>query len=265
MTQVIDVHYRDNHRNTCGRIRSEKRYKGIKSDLNIKTLHSPKKRSQKQKKHHGRRYPNVCKASKPTKPMYTNYQIITDAATCKQAITKLYSAHPTFVGFDCEWRQDFPDPRVSKRRQKKNKHKHRISMIQICFKKTILLIRIYRFRNNIPKIFKTFLKDRNVYKCGIGLSGDKRKLKWDHGLELRGCVELNHVYQDAMYNDYGNAYEAQWLGLRVMCQDVLGRDMHYKSKVKHFYWEKHVLPAKYIQYAIDDCKVGYDIYDALTY
>jgi len=182
----------------------------------------------------------------------TPVKLVSDSHSCAVVLKELIAMHPEAVGIDCEQKAIFS------RGQKENK----ISLLQIASDSVIILIRMHKLRH-FPSELTTFLGDRHVLKVGVGIYGDCDKLRRDYLLVMRGCVELNHIFQALPIE----RKDDNLVSLKRLSEMFIGREKMSKSTYKKITlsnWEAPQLSAKQISYAARDAMDGFEILHAFA-
>eukprot|EP01083_Nonionella_stella_P215406 775290_1 len=194
----------------------------------------------------------------PDKKLYLNDVPIKVVSTHKAltvATDELLSYNPSYLGIDCEWKPQF----------RKSKRQNKVSLLQIAHSKLIILIQLNHFTRVYHSLSTSgmlkILHSKKIIKCGVGIMDDRQKMYDDHGVNIKRCVELNHLN---MYPIHTRHKPAPYFGLAKLCKKVLQCEMQYKSKkITMSNWENYVLTEKQIMYAADDAFIGYQILETL--
>ena len=113
--------------------------------------------------------------------------VIEDASYCDKLLQGYFSKYPfkmNYIGIDCEW--------VSKKGQKNTP----VALLQMatplcdCF-----LVRLCKMDGQMPQSVKEVLEDKTVFKFGVGIENDAKRLLQMFGIHAQGCVDLRHVVQ----------------------------------------------------------------------
>jgi hypothetical protein len=83
------------------------------------------------------------------------------------------------VGFDLEWRATM----------KKNQPPGPVALLQLAVPDFVLLLHIFHF-DKIPEELIELLASRSVFKLGVNVKNDARKLHKDYGLVVNGILDL---------------------------------------------------------------------------
>ena len=121
--------------------------------------------------------------------------MIDDASSCDkllQSHRSKYAFKMNYIGIDCEW--------VNKEGQVNAP----VALLQIatplcdCF-----LVRLCKMDGQMRQIVKEILEDKTVFKFGVGIQDDAKRLWKMFGIHARGCVDLRHVIQiSQLENEY---------------------------------------------------------------
>lgn len=186
-------------------------------------------------------------------------KIVSNEKALKLVVDELISYNPLYLGIDCEWR-----PNIKGQLQS-----NKVSIIQIAHQKIIILIRLNKIKNVdhafISSGLLSIFSNVNIYKCGVGVYHDKKKLFNDYNINLLSCIELNHLY--SKYNTTKDQDSANFMGLKSLSKIVLNVDMKYKFDDKSVTCSDWAtdgdLTDKQIIYAAEDAHVAYNMFDKL--
>eukprot|EP01084_Bolivina_argentea_P265190 449413_1 len=101
--------------------------------------------------------------------------IVSDTASCIQAINDLKKLNPYILGLDCEWVGN-----------------HKVSLLQLGHSKLIVLIRIHKLKT-IPVELIGLMNNNKILKTGVGIYNDIKKLRNDYMINVNGVVDINHI------------------------------------------------------------------------
>ncbi|XP_068210115.1 exonuclease 3'-5' domain-containing protein 2 isoform X1 [Palaemon carinicauda] len=156
------------------------------------------------------------------------------------------------VGFDCEWVQ------VRGRRRP-------VALLQLATCSGMcVLVRLCHMKSDIPDSLKDFLKDEDVLKVGVGPLEDSNYLYGDYNFEVRGCVDLRHLWLRCQDLDRADSDEAivkskGGMGLNALAEKYLGRTLDKDWRVRASDWEADTLTTRQENYAAEDALVGIHI------
>ena len=140
-----------------------------------------------------------------------------------------------------------------KKRQKQNKaglrKKNRLALLQVATATDVFLVHLFHFDAAEAPSLAAFLADTSVLKLGVGITGDGRKLAADHGLTLRGAVDLQLL-----------AYRAHMtsgaIGLKRLTARALRHELPKSSAIQLSNWEVRPLSPDQVVYAAADAAVA---------
>ncbi|ETO15364.1 exonuclease 3-5 domain containing protein [Reticulomyxa filosa] len=135
--------------------------------------------------------------------------VCNDVVSVEENVKQLLKQEPTCIGLDCEWKPYFSGEAVN-----------RISLLQLAaFDICILiqmqqlqyipqeLIDILQNKKEKKRTDSFFFKKKRVWKVGVNITGDAKKLFEDYSISVRGCIELTHMLkQSVFYEDMVTSY-----------------------------------------------------------
>ncbi|KAF8311245.1 hypothetical protein DL93DRAFT_1489809 [Clavulina sp. PMI_390] len=90
------------------------------------------------------------------------------------------------VGFDVEWKPNFV----------KGQAENRIALAQVADRSAIYLVHISLMGWKVPPRLRLILEDGTIRKAGVGIDGDKDKIRRDLGVNLAGPLELSTLARE---------------------------------------------------------------------
>ncbi|KAF2854646.1 hypothetical protein T440DRAFT_387194 [Plenodomus tracheiphilus IPT5] len=172
------------------------------------------------------------------------------------------------VGFDIEWK---PFGMVSS-------IKHNASLIQLACEDRIALFHISLFQGTtvqdlMPPSLKAVLESPDIYKVGVAIKGDFKRLNKYLGIEAQGVFELSRLHNLVQWYEVdpaqvnnrlvGLAAQVhQHLQLPLYKGEPLDDDPGTTSSVRESDWSLP-LDLSQIHYAAADAYAGFRLYDAL--
>ncbi|KAF8624811.1 hypothetical protein AX15_005698 [Amanita polypyramis BW_CC] len=153
------------------------------------------------------------------------------------------------LGFDLEWKP------IYRRGQSENP----VALVQLANNDRILLIQISAM-SEFPENLKQLLENPGVLKTGVGIQKDAEKLFRDHGVSMRGCVDLALLARTVDNVQWKGPYR-QGIALARLVQAYRSLAMA-KGKVQRSNWELYLSAAQQT-YAANDAHAGYVLYASL--
>ncbi|CAL4182676.1 unnamed protein product, partial [Meganyctiphanes norvegica] len=154
------------------------------------------------------------------------------------------------LGFDCEWVQVQGSRRP-------------VALLQLATASGVCVLVRLSCMNSIPDSLKMLLNDNRVLKLGVACIEDSQYLLMDYGLNVRGCVDLRHLYFRSFNQETPGENEikqtANNIGLNGLSQKLLGKSLNKDWRIRAGDWEAHELSPKQIKYAAEDALVGIHI------
>ena len=189
-----------------------------------------------------------------------------------EGLRKCYSDTPC-VGFDLEWK-----PKVVYRSDDTHPDTYEsdppsenpVSLMQITIndngKKLTYLIRMLEvFNREICKTLQyqdcalfQLLRDPDVLKFGVGITGDAKKLAYDYFVTMRGAVELGDVSQTLLASSASEFLLDNWphlgtsMSLQSLVGEVCGVHLPKRKEVQCSDWEAFTLSHQQVLYAASD-------------
>jgi len=148
------------------------------------------------------------------------------------------------IGLDCEWvSQDGKSGPVA--------------LLQIAtFRGLCILVRLCKM-SSIPNSLKEILASQIVFKVGVAILDDSKKLMIDYGLDVLSCVDLRHLVVK-YWKHQGK------LGLEALADIVLGVKLDKDWKLRAGNWEAEKLSHRQLVYAANDALVAVNIAWVIT-
>ena len=106
---------------------------------------------------------------------------------------------------------------------------------------------------SLPTSLRQILASPDIYKLGVGISEDKRKLLEDWRLDMVSCVDLRHLVLHSSWPHQGK------LGLESLARIVLGVSLDKDWRIRASHWEAEELSTRQINYAANDALVAVNI------
>lgn len=182
------------------------------------------------------------------------------------------------VGLDVEWRPEGmksdESPQYSKPNGKYTMNPHRVALLQISMRMSTsdsssltYLIRMHQlFPHDLcPGVTHrncalfTFLRNPQIWKCGVGIVGDRKKFEVDIGVRMRGIIELGALLERIKTHDEeiscsgsGSGSMLPSLSLKNIVQHVCGVSLPKLKAVQCSDWAADVLTAEQVLYAAAD-------------
>ncbi|KIJ05572.1 hypothetical protein PAXINDRAFT_93282 [Paxillus involutus ATCC 200175] len=141
------------------------------------------------------------------------------------------------LGFDLEWRVMW----------QAGAKERRTALVQLCDKRTILLI-------------QEVIESASILKTGANILNDGEKLYRDFGIRAQGLVELGALATRAD-NKFASMYNREIVSLSKMVAMYLGKTL-LKGKVRTSNWEAD-LSTQMVEYAANDAHCALMVYNKL--
>ncbi|XP_059151349.1 exonuclease 3'-5' domain-containing protein 2-like isoform X2 [Physella acuta] len=143
------------------------------------------------------------------------------------------------VGLDCEW------VRTCK-----------VACLQLaCASGPCVIIRLFKLNPSFPQTLKSLLADKSILKIGVAVTDDSKKLLFDYGLQVSGCVDLRNIL-----NRVRGVFNCPSQGLGGLARCILGVELSKDKKVRCGNWESEIYSREQINYAATDAAVAVDIF-----
>jgi hypothetical protein len=181
----------------------------------------------------------------------------TSYETCERQ-AKMFLNEP-IVGFDLEW-ETFAS-------LKKHGAKQNVSLIQIASESQIGLFHVACFKGTtleelMPPSLRTLLESESITKTGVNVVGDANRLRTFFQIEMKGLVELSHLYRIVRYSEQSpDMVNFKLCGLAMQVKDILRLPLK-KDETRVSRWSSK-LNAQQIEYAAADAYAGFHLYHAL--
>ena len=172
-------------------------------------------------------------------------ELITGPSDWKDVIRELKSHLTTFpvLGLDCEWVSENGKARA-------------VCLLQLASVKGLVLLIRLNTVGPLPIALKEILASFEVFKVGVAVTGDSKKLVADYGLDVCGCVDLRHLVLARRGPDEGHPGK---LGLEALAELYLGVSLDKDWKVRAGDWEADTLSERQIAYAANDALVAVNV------
>lgn len=159
----------------------------------------------------------------------------------KAELDRWLREHPDGVyGFDVEWRPN-------RHRGQRNP----VSVVQLATATHACVVQAPLIRH-----LGGVLSDPAVLKAGVGILEDARKLQRDHGVALRGAVDVGVAAAR-------QAGASQPVGLKRLCKELLGVELAKPRRVVMSDWQAAKLTPAQVRYAALDAIYGRRAYAKL--
>eukprot|EP00899_Mesostigma_viride_P021606 jgi/Mesvir1/29447/Mv23026-RA.1 len=150
------------------------------------------------------------------------------------------------LGLDLEWRPSFTKG-VS----------HKVALLQLSTRSHCLVLQLLHLDAPPLKLF-ALLADADYCFGGVGINGDTKKLREDHGIPSNGEVELCTL----AIRRLGDA-SLKGVGLKHLARRVLDWDMPKNRKLTMSNWAVRDLNQRQVHYAAQDAWASHAILDRL--
>lgn len=172
-------------------------------------------------------------------------ELITGPSDWRDVIRELKSHLTTFpvLGLDCEWVSENGKARA-------------VCLLQLASVKGLVLLIRLNTVGPLPIALKEILASFEVFKVGVAVTGDSKKLVADYGLDVCGCVDLRHLVLAHRGPDEGHPGK---LGLEALAELYLGVSLDKDWKVRAGDWEADTLSERQIAYAANDALVAVNV------
>ena len=147
------------------------------------------------------------------------------------------------LGLDCEWVSDGGSARP-------------VCLLQLatCCG-LVLLVRLHT-AGGLPTGLREILASPEVFKVGVAVTDDARKLVADYGLDVASCVDLRHLVLS--YREPHSGHPGR-LGLEALAERVLGVALDKDWRLRAGDWEAATLDPRQVEYAANDALVAVNI------
>lgn len=115
----------------------------------------------------------------------------------------------------------------------------------------------------VPPALKRLLEEPSIVKCGVGINGDLHKLALDHGIHLRGLLDVN-VECNRRVQPNGVAL-TEWTSFTLAehCARLLHRSVAKPQSLRCSNWEVLPLTSEQQRYAALDAYASLLVADAV--
>ena len=165
------------------------------------------------------------------------------------------------VGFDLEWEK-------FKSKPGEDSAKRCVSLMQIASEDKVALFHLALFRGGdstaelMPPTLRAFLEDPEIIKVGVNIGGDASRLRRCFGVEMRGNIELSHLYKLVTYGEIKPAKVNRGLfSLANQVKEILHLPLS-KGEVRTSSWSKR-LNNQQCEYAASDAYAGLKLFHEL--
>jgi exonuclease 3'-5' domain-containing protein 2 len=112
---------------------------------------------------------------------------VADTESAEQLLQRIWQEEPRLlvIGLDAEW---------------KPVKGSQVGMVQITTRFHTVLFHV-AYMDRFPPTLQEILSSRQIYKVGVGVYGDARRIAADFGVIVRGCVELFPVLSRLTFGD----------------------------------------------------------------
>ena len=149
------------------------------------------------------------------------------------------------IGLDVEWRPSFrPGPCRP------------AAVLQLSTGRTALICHIFHV-THVPDSLRRVLGDASLFKSGVGVLDDARKLFLDYGIVVAGCVDPAAVMLHRRWE------APHGLSLRALAQQWLAMPTWKNKRVTLSNWEAAPLSHKQQIYAALDAWVGWRLFHVM--
>lgn len=172
------------------------------------------------------------------------------AALAETAAAGILARAPAAIGFDVEWPVTYL----------RGAGQEQVALVQLCESAE----RCFLFHLTIvgmPESLKAILSSGAIQKVGLNINGDALKMQRDFGLQMEGCVDVEHVAA-AKLSARPPAPLVRW-SLSALAKAVLGRSLHKPEDVRRGDW-RQPLSAAAAEYAAIDAYTGLAIHERLA-
>eukprot|EP00759_Apiculatamorpha_spiralis_P018232 PhF_6_TR24750/c0_g1_i1/m.33927/K20777/EXD2; exonuclease 3'-5' domain-containing protein 2 len=177
------------------------------------------------------------------------------------------------LGIDMEWTTTKPecespltplDAALPGKPVKQKRVVSKVAVIQISTQRRCVVLRWCNIVNDptcamICHDVTSLLQNSNLFKTGVGILGDRSKIKEDFNIDMGPCVELS-VLRRHVEGSHGPAQS-----LKQLAQDICNHDVLKDIDVIMSDWANGSVPLNdiQIQYAAQDAKLSYHIAETL--
>ena len=122
----------------------------------------------------------------------------------------------------------------------------KVALVQLSSRSDRAVLVRMKSIESLPRGMLRLLESDDVFKIGVGIMQDAKRLWRDHGVLVRGCVDARDLWQELSFSESSKGKHAvTGLGLTALATRVLGKtvDVSYKSlELATSDWEAGVLP-----------------------
>lgn len=172
--------------------------------------------------------------------------IINNAKALRQAALELASAK--VIGFDTETQPNF----------EKGQKPNPIALLQLATDHVCFMIQPLQLENKLLDMepIRQLLQRDDIVKVGAGLKADKKLLKREFDVQLKGVVDLVSAFNALGYkND---------MGVKTMLAMLNQQQLQKSKRLSRSNWACQTLTPEQCRYASDDAFAPLDSYKALV-
>jgi len=171
------------------------------------------------------------------------------AIVALRAALKTDPAHNQILGFDLEWKPKF----------KKGQPENPVALVQLASRNLIVLAQVSAM-DWFPEKLKDLLEDSGIYKAGVSITSDSKKLARDYGVSVHSCIELSFFAKCIDRQKWKGGFQ-QMIGLSRLVQAYL-RNSLPKGGVQVSNWELNLSHTQQ-KYAANDAHCGLMVFHSL--
>ena len=168
---------------------------------------------------------------------------------CNEILEECHRNRGYFMGVDAEWKPN----------QIKGEQPHPVAILQIATPKAIYLFQLLYLSNGIPESLCHVMSNRNIIKAGVGVLSDAKKLLRDHGIQLRGCVELAGIVENIAPS------KPERMGLKQLTTFYTELSLPKEKRIQLSDWSVKELSDAQIHYAAADAWGGLLVLEQLVF
>jgi hypothetical protein len=158
-------------------------------------------------------------------------------------ILRLSEGRFSVWGFDAEWTVEF----------KKNQSQRKVALIQMYREKNVILFHLAA--SGLQEELVKVLNHERVFKIGLNITGDVKKLMRDFDVSCRGVVDLRQL-SAALKLNVGPS-------LADMTEKLLSKNLPKPTNIRCGNWDKIPLPADARAYAALDAFASFEAMRAM--
>lgn len=172
--------------------------------------------------------------------------VINNAKALRQAALELSSAK--VIGFDTETKPNF----------EKGQKPNPIALLQLATDHVCFMIQPLQLENKLLDMepIRQLLQRDDILKVGAGLKADKKLLKREFDVQLKGVVDLVSAFNALGYkND---------MGVKTMLAMLSQQQLQKSKRLSRSNWACKTLSPEQCRYASDDAFAPIDAYNSLV-